>query len=88
MSKLITNQERILKAKDLIREAQEIPVDPNAVFMDIGYVARVRDLLRQAKDLIKFIPFSPSANNEMKQIAGDILKHINETENKLLHRAS
>ena len=86
MTKLITNQERILKARDLIRQAREIPVDPNAVFMDIGYVARVKDLLRQAKDLIKFIPFSPSAEERTKLDTNDLLKKIDDTEKELLHK--
>ncbi len=87
MTKLITNQERILKAKDLIQQARELPFDPKAVFMDIGYVAKVKDLLRQAKDLVKFIPFSPSADSETKQTTKEIFKQIEETEKDLLHRA-
>jgi hypothetical protein len=87
MTKLITNQERILKATDLIREAREIPVDSNAVFMDIGYVAQVKDLLRQARDLVKFIPFSAGADNETKLASKEILLQIEETEKELLHRS-
>jgi ABC-type Na+ transport system ATPase subunit NatA len=87
MTKLITNQERIHKAKDLLLQAKEIPFDPKAVFMDIGYVAKVKDLLRQAKDLVKFIPFSPSADSETKQTTKEIFKQIEETEKDLLHRA-
>jgi hypothetical protein len=86
MTKLITNQERILKAKDLLQQARGIPFDPKAVFMDIGYVAQVKDLLRQAKDLVKFIPFSPSADSETKQTTKEILGQIEETEKELLHR--
>jgi hypothetical protein len=46
----------------------------------------VKDLLRQAKDLIKFIPFSPSADIETKQTTKEIFKQIEETEKELLHR--
>ena len=87
MSKLIKNEERLKIAVELIQQAREYPVDPQAVFMDLGYVAKIKDLLRQARDLVKFISFSPSADNETKLTAREILKQIEETEKELLHRA-
>ncbi len=86
MSKLIPNQERILKAQELIQQVRQLPVGTDSAFLDLGYVAQVKDLLRQARDLVKFIPFSPSADDETKQTAKDLLKKMEETEKELLHR--
>jgi len=86
MSKLIKNEERLKIAVEWIRQARELPLDPRAVFMDLGYVAKVKDFLRQARDLVKFIPFSPSADSETKQASREILTQIEETEKELLHR--
>jgi hypothetical protein len=87
MSRLITNDERLKKAVDLIRQARELPTDSRAMFMDIGYVAQVKDLLRQARDLVKFIPFSAGADIETKLVSKEILQQIERTEKELLHRS-
>ena len=67
MAKLIPAAERIIRARQLIQKAREIPVPPESGRNDFSYIANVRDLLRQARDLIKFISMSPSASAEMKE---------------------
>ncbi len=87
MSKLITNEERLKKAADLIEQARQFPTGSNNTFLDLGYVAQVKDLLRQARDMVKFIPFSPSADTGTKQTAKQLITQLEETEKELLHRA-
>ena len=66
MSRLITAAERIKRARELIQKAREYPVPARGGKYDLSYMAHVRGLLREAKDLIKFIPATPSATAEMK----------------------
>ncbi len=66
MSRLIPAAERIKRARALIQEAREYPVPERGGKYDLSYMAHVRGLLREAKDLIKFIPSTPSASPEMK----------------------
>jgi hypothetical protein len=87
MSRLITTEERLKKATDLIQETRQMPVGTASTFLDLSYVAQVKDLLRQAHDLIKFIPFSPSADRETKQTAKNLMAEIEETEKQLLHKS-
>ena len=66
MSRLIPAAERIQRAHALIQEARDYPVPERGGKYDLTYMAQVRGLLRQAKDLVKFIPSTPSATPEMK----------------------
>jgi hypothetical protein len=45
----------------------------------------VKDLLRQALDLIKFIPKSPSATQEMKDDVKRIYGEAEQAEQEILH---
>ena len=67
MSRLITAAERIKRARALIQEARDYSVPLRGGKYDLSYMAQVRGLLRQARDLIKFIPSTPSATTEMKE---------------------
>ena len=42
-----------------------LPAPADDAIFDLAYVAQVKDLLQQARDLIKFIPYTPSATPEM-----------------------
>ncbi len=66
MARLIPAAERIKRARELIQEAREYPVPDRGGKYDLSYMAHVKGLLREAKDLIKFIPSTPSATPEMK----------------------
>ncbi len=77
MARLIPAAERIKRARELIQEAREYPVPERGGKYDLTYMAQVRGLLRQARELVQFIPKTPSASAEMKT---DAKKIIEETE--------
>ena len=66
MSKLIPAAERILRARALIEKAREVPVPAELGKNDLSYIAQVKDLLRQAHDLVKFISLTAGVSAEMK----------------------
>lgn len=76
MARLITSAERIKRARELILEARQYPVPSRGGKYDLSYMAQVKGLLRDAKDLIKFIPATPSATPEMKAEVKVIMEEI------------
>ncbi len=74
MAKLITAAEKIERARELIQKAREAPVPDRGGKYDLSYMAEVRDLLRQAKDLVKFIPLSVGAAPEIKAEAKKVIE--------------
>ncbi len=87
MSKVIPTEERIDKARKLIEKARGIQVPEDTGYMDFSYAAQVKDLLRQANDLIKFIPMTSGPSADMKAEATQLMKDIKATEKELLHRS-
>ena len=77
MAKLITAAEKIEHARELIRKAREFPVPLRGGKYDLSYMAEVKGLLRQAKDLVKFIPLTAGTTPEIK---AEAKKVIEETE--------
>ncbi|MGE5123824.1 MAG: hypothetical protein ACM3H7_04855 [Acidobacteriaceae bacterium] len=73
MARLITAAERIKRARALIQEAREYPIPERGGKYDLSYMAQVRGLLRQAKDLVKFIPNTVGAAAEIKAEAKQIM---------------
>ena len=73
MARMIPAAERIRIARALLDKARDYPVPPGAGRFDLSYIAQVKDLLRQARDLVKFIPNSPMATPEMKAEVKQIL---------------
>jgi hypothetical protein len=67
MAKLIPASERIIRARKLIQQARELPVPSEMGNRDFSYIANVKDLLRQARDLVRFISMTPTAMAEMKE---------------------
>lgn len=86
MSRLIPASERILRARALIQKARDLPVPPTTSGIDFSYVAEVKDLLAQARDLVKFIPYTPSATAEMKAEVTNINQETVLAEKEILHR--
>ena len=86
MAKLITAAEKIIKAKNFIEQARDLPVPETTGWQDFSYVARVKDLMRQARDLIKFIPLTAGAAPELKQQARDLIVEIDREERIILHK--
>jgi hypothetical protein len=85
MAKLIPAAERIARARALIQQARDLPVPAESGRSDFSYIAKVKDLLRQARDLVKFIPQSPSATDEMKEDVKKIYREIEQADREILH---
>lgn len=85
MARLIPNAERIKRARLLIQQARDLPVPAGAGKYDLSYIAQVKDLLRQARDLVKFIPNSPSASAEMKEDVKKIFQEADQANQEILH---
>lgn len=85
MARLIPAAERIIRARKLIQQARDLPVPESGLGKsDLSYVAGVKDLLRQARDMVKFITMTPSATAEMKQEVKDILAEIEHADEETL----
>lgn len=85
MARLIPAAERIVRARKLIQQARDLPVPAEGGRSDFSYIAQVKDLLRQARDLVKFIPQSPSATDEMKEEVKKIYQEIEQADQEVLH---
>lgn len=86
MARLIPAAERITRARALIQKARELPRPDEVGWQDFSYAAQVRDLLQKARDLVKFIPYTPSASDEIKKEVADIFKETEQVEKEMLHR--
>lgn len=86
MTRLIPVAERIVLARALIQKAREVPVPAEGGSYDFSYVAQVKDLLRQAREMVKFIPQSAGASTEIKSEAAKIFAEIEQTDRELLRR--
>jgi hypothetical protein len=85
MSRLIPAEERIRRAHALIQKARDLPVPAESGKYNLSYIAQVKDLLRQARDLIKFIPYNPSSTPEMKAEVQEIFADADKVNQELLH---
>jgi hypothetical protein len=86
MARLIPAAERIVRARGLIQKAREVKVPADTGRYDLNYVAQVKGFLREARDLIKFIPYTPSATDEMKTEVANIFKEAEQAEKEILHK--
>lgn len=87
MSRLIPASERITKARALIQQARDLPVPAEGGRYNFTYIAEVKDLLRQARDLIKFIPNTPTATPEIKDEVARIFQEADQANQEILHSA-
>jgi signal transduction histidine kinase len=85
MSRLIPAAERIKRARALIQQARDLPVPAEGGRYNFSYIAQVKDLLRQARDLIKFIPDTPSATPEIKDEVARIFQEADQANEEILH---
>lgn len=81
MAKMIPAAERIKRARVLIEKARQIPVPAGGGRFDLSYLAAVKDLLRQARDLVKFISITAGVSAEIKAEVKLVLEEI-ETANR------
>lgn len=85
MPKLIPAAERLVRARKLIQRARDLPVPTEGPGKsDFSYIANVRDLLRQAKDMVKFIPQTAGVSAEMKEEVKNIHAEIEEAGREIL----
>lgn len=86
MPKLIPAAERVVRARKLIQQARELPVPQGGLGKsDFSYIAQVKDLLRQARDLVKFIPQTAGVSAEMKEEVRKIYEEIEQANRDILY---
>ena len=85
MAKLIPATERITRARKLIQQARDLPVPTTGLGRsDFSYMAHVKDLMRKAKDLIKFIPQTAGVSMEMKDEVKMVYEEIEQATKDIL----
>ncbi len=86
MAKMIPAAERVARARKLIQQAREMPVPEGGLGRsDFSYIAQIKDLLRQARDLVKFIPQTAGVSAEMKEEVKRIYAEIEEADREILY---
>ena len=86
MSRLIPALERINRARALIQKARDLPVPEETGWRDFSYVAQIRDMLRQTRDLIKFIPYTSGVPAELKEEVKKVYTEADLAEKELFHK--
>ncbi len=85
MSRLIPAAERITRARAFIQQARDLPIPEDGGKYNFSYVAQVKDLMQKARDIIKFISYTPSATPEMKAEVQQINQDTLLVEKEILH---
>jgi len=85
MSKLIPAAERIIRARALIQQARDLPIPTENGRNNFPYIAQVKSLLQQARDLVKFIRLTPSATAEIKEEVNKIYQDADQADKEILH---
>jgi hypothetical protein len=86
MAKLIPATERLARARKLIQQARDLPVPTTGLGKsDFSYIANVKDLLRQAKDMVKFIPQTAGVSAEMKEEVKKVYEEIEQADREILY---
>lgn len=85
MARMIPAAERITKARALIQKARDVSVPEDTGRYDLSYVAQVKGLIREAKDLVKFITYQVGASADVKAEAAQIMKEADQAEKEILH---
>ena len=85
MAKMIPADERIIRARTLIQEARDFTVPAELGKNDLSYLAGVKDLLRQARDLVKFIPMTAGVSTEMKEEVKKVFEEAERANREILY---
>jgi hypothetical protein len=86
MAKMIPATERVMRARKLIQQARELPVPQGGLGKsDFSYIASVKDILRQAKDMVKFIPQTAGVSAEMKDDVKRVYDEIEQANRDILY---
>lgn len=86
ISRLISSAERIQKAYALIRQARDLPLPPpgEGGKYNFSYIARVKALLQDARDLVKYISKTPTATPELKEEVRRLLQEADRANREIL----
>ena len=84
MTPLILASERIVRARALIQKARDLPIPAESGKYNFSYIAQVKALLQEARDMIKFIPYTPSATAEIKSEVNKIFQEADQANKELL----
>ena len=86
MAKLIPASERLIRARKLIQQARDLPVPQTGLGKsDFSYIANVKDLLRQARDMVKFIPQTAGVSAEMKAEVKKVYEEAAQADREILY---
>ena len=86
MAKLIPAAERLKHARNLMQQARDLPVPTTGLGKsDFSYIAQVKDLLRQARDMVKFIPQTAGVSAEMKAEVKKVFDEIEQATQEILY---
>jgi hypothetical protein len=86
MAKRIPAAERVIRARKLIQQARDLPVPQGGLGKsDFSYIAQVKDLLRQARDMVKFIPQTAGVSAEMKEEVKKIFEEADQANQDILY---
>ena len=87
MSRFIPAAERVKRARALIQKARDLPIPPpnEGGKINFSYIAQVKALLQDARDLIKYISKTPSASVEIKEQVVLILQETDRANQEILH---
>ena len=86
MAKLIPASERLIRARKLIQQARDLPVPQTGLGKSaFSYIANVKDLLRQARDMVKFIPQTAGVSAEMKAEVKKVYEEAEQADREILY---
>ncbi len=85
MAKMIPAAERVVRARAFIQQARELPIPSELGKNDLSYIAGVKDLLRQARDMVKFIPLTAGVSTQMKEEVEKIYEEIEKANREILY---
>ena len=86
MAKLIPATERFERARKLIQQARDLPVPTTGLGKsDFSYIANIKDLFRQARDMVKFIPQTAGVSVEMKEEVKKVYEEIEQADRDILY---
>jgi len=85
MSRFIPATEKIQRAHALIQKARDLPIPAQGGRSDFSYIAQVKAYLQEARDLVKFIPRTPSASADLKEQVSKIFEEAKQTDQEILH---
>jgi hypothetical protein len=86
MAKALPAAERLRRARDLIQQAREVPVPPQAEGgrFNLSYIAQVKALLQDARDLIKFLLQTAGVSAGVREQVVQLLDRLKQADREIL----